>query len=140
MFADLPPLVLIGWFLLVATCFTAWRWGGKAERHGTILVLVITVGFAVAGALPNKDLVRALYLALDGVLALGLLLLALKHATTWLGVAVLSQGVQFSLHAYYLVADKRYDRFYAMVNNLVTLTVLCCLLVGAFLRRRKVAK
>ncbi|WP_233282174.1 hypothetical protein [Caulobacter vibrioides] len=71
---------------------------------------------------------------------MGLLLLALRHATAWLGLSVLLQGVQFSLHAYYLVADKLYDKLYATVNNLVTLGVLCCLLVGVALAARRAAK
>jgi len=71
-------------------------------------------------------------------------MLAVRYATAWLGVCVLLQGVQFSLHAYYLVADKAYDDLYAMVNNLVSLGVLLCLAAGCLLawrkRRRAVAK
>lgn len=136
MLAHLQPLVLFGWLLLAVTCFASWRWGGRPERSGATLVLAITVGFALAGYLLDKEVTRAVYLLLDGILALGLLLLALRHATRWLGVAVLLQGVQFSLHAYYLVAARRYDSLYALVNNLVSLGVLFCLLAGSILAWR----
>ena len=70
--------------------------------------------------------------------------MAMRYTTAWLGVAVLLQAAQFSLHAYYLVAGKLYDSFYAMVNNLVSLGVLLCLAAGCLLawrkRRRAVAK
>lgn len=134
-------LFSMNWLLLAVTCFGAWRWGGRPERSGAALILAMFVGFSLAGLIRDRELVRAVYLALDGMLALGLLLLALRHATRWLGVAVLLQGVQFSLHAYYLVAARRYDNLYILVNNLVTLGVLICVLTGVFLawRRRGVA-
>jgi hypothetical protein len=49
---------------------------------------------------------------------------------------VLLQGVQFSLHAYYLVAGRRYDDTYGAVNNMVSLGVLCCLVTGSVLAHR----
>lgn len=140
MFAHLQILVLIGWLLLAVACVTAWRWGGEAERRGALLVLVVTIGFTLSGSIADSNAVRGVYLTLDGALALGLLLLALRHTTAWLGVAVLLQGVQFSLHAYYLVASKSYDKLYATVNNLVTLGVLFSLLVGVALAARRAAK
>jgi hypothetical protein len=136
MFAYLQLLFLVNWLLLAVACFGAWRWGARPERSGAALVLAIFVGFVLASLIRDKDLVRGAYLALDGVLALGLLLLALRHATRWLGVAVLLQGIQFSLHAYYLVAERRYDNLYILVNNLVSLGVLICLLTSVVLAWR----
>ena len=89
MIAPVQILVLIGWLLLSAACLAAWRWGGKPERQGALLILAVTLVFSVAGFIPDKALMRGVYLALDGALAVGLLLLALRHAAGWLGVAVL---------------------------------------------------
>ena len=100
-------------------------------------MLAIFVAVILAGFLRGKELIQGVYLALDGLLALALLLLALRHATRWLGVAVLLQSVQFSLHAYYLVQAKRYDSFYILVNNSVSSGVLLCILTGTLLARRK---
>ncbi|MFY8142426.1 MAG: hypothetical protein ACOVMT_00905 [Caulobacter sp.] len=132
MFALLQLLFLINWLLVAAACIGAWRWGERPERGGALLTVAIFAGFALASLMPDKEAVRGIYLVLDGLFALGLLLLALRHATRWLGIAVLLQGVQFSLHAYYLVADKNYDNFYILVNNLVTFGVLTSLLAGIF--------
>ncbi|HWU80707.1 MAG TPA: hypothetical protein VN158_11635 [Caulobacter sp.] len=143
MFAYLQLLFLVSWLLLAAACFGAWRWGGRPERSGAMLVLGVWVAVLLASLIRDKELVRGVFLALDGVLALGLLLLALRHATRWLGVAVLLQGVQFSLHAYYLVAARRYDNLFVLVNNLVSLGVLVSLLTSVVLAwrsRRAAAK
>src|SRR3954463_3052716 len=125
MLLHLPYVTVIGWLLILAACFVAWRLGGRPERQGAMLVLATSFVASFPGLIPDHDLQRVAYLAVDGVLAGGLLLLALRHARGWLGVAVLLQGVQFSLHAYYLVAGRRYDNVYGAVNNLVSLGVLC---------------
>nr|WP_295112127.1 hypothetical protein [uncultured Caulobacter sp.] len=139
----LSLIAMIGWLLILAACLTAWRLGGRAERQAALLVLATSFLASFPKLVPDHDLQRVAYLALDGAVAGGLLLLALRYARVWLGVAVLLQGVQFSLHAYYLVAGKRYDNAYAMVNNIVSLGVLCSLAAGSILawraRRREVA-
>ncbi len=136
MLAALQVLVLVDWLLIAVACFGAWRWGGQAERGGAALVLVILGAFMLAGLVHGDELVRGIYLALDGLLALGLLLLAMRYVRRWLGVALLLQGVQFSLHAYYLVAAKRYDNLYILVNNLVSFGVVVSLLFGVVLAWR----
>ncbi len=136
MFAHLPFVAMIGWLLILAACFLAWRLGGKPERQGALLVLTTSFLASFPGLIPDHDLQRGAFLAVDGLLAGGLLLLALRYARVWLGVAVLLQGVQFSLHAYYLVAGRRYDSTYGFVNNMVSLGVLCCLVAGTVLAWR----
>ncbi|WP_426032945.1 hypothetical protein [Caulobacter sp. DWP3-1-3b2] len=137
-------LILFGWMLILGVGLLAWRLGGKAERQVAILVLIMSLAITLIGLVPDKAIQKLSYLLVDGVFGAGLLILALRHTTTWLGVAVLLQAAQFSLHAYYLVAGKAYDQLYAMVNNLVSLGVLGCLLVGTVLawyrRRRAQAK
>ncbi len=142
MFAVLQLLVLVDWLLIAVACYGAWRWGGRPERGGAALVLVVLGAFVLAGLVRGDELVRGLYLALDGLFALGLLLLAMRYVRRWLGVALLLQGVQFSLHAYYLVASRRYDNLYILVNNLVSFGVVASLLFGVVLawRAQRAAK
>lgn len=136
MFSHLPLVALIGWLLILAACLLAWRLGGKPERQGAILVLGTSFLTSFPRLIPDHELQRLAFLGLDGIVAVGLLLLALRYARVWLGVAVLLQGVQFSLHAYYLVARIRYDNIYALVNNLVSLGVLSGLATGSVLAWR----
>lgn len=142
MFTVLQLLVLVDWLLLAVACFGAWRWGGWPERGGAALTLAVFAAFMLTDLVQDGELVRGVYLALDGLLALGLLLLAMRYVRRWLGVALLLQGVQFSLHAYYLVAAKRYDNLYILVNNLVSFGVVVSLLFGVGLtwRAQRAAK
>ncbi|UAL11341.1 hypothetical protein K8940_03310 [Caulobacter segnis] len=137
MFAYQQLLFWLNWLLLAAVCVGAWRWGGRAERSCAMLVLAAFTIVVLVNLVHGGKFVQGLYLALDGLLALGLLLLALRHATRWLGVAVLLQAVQFSLHAYYIVVGRRYDGLYVLVNNLVTMGVLICVLAGVILAKCK---
>lgn len=137
-------LILFGWLLILGVCLLAWRLGGRAERQGAALWLVMSLIIALVAIFPDKGLQKSSYLLIDGLFGAGLLVLALRYTTAWLGTAVLLQAVQFSLHAYYLVAGKPYDNLYARVNNLVSLGVLLCLVTGTLLawrkRRRAAAK
>ena len=145
MFMHLPLVAMIGWLLILAASLAAWRLGGQPERQAAMLVLATSFLASFPPLIFDRELQRLVFLALDGAVAVGLLLLALRYARVWLGVAVLLQGVQFSLHAYYLVSAIRYDNVYAMVNNLVSLGVLCSLAIGSVLawrtrRRQDAAK
>ena len=137
-------VLLFGWFLILGTCLLAWCLGEGAERRGAVLWLAMSLIIALVALFPDKAMQRSSYLLIDGLFGAGLLVLALRYATAWLGVAVLLQAAQFSLHAYYLVAGKPYNDLYATVNNLVSLGVLVSLLVGTVLawyrRRRAQAK
>lgn len=135
MYTSIAPIV--GWTVLVAILAMAWLRGGQAERLGSLLVLVaavIAIAVHVAG---REDLKPMLLLGDEAFLAVGFLLLALRYTSVWLGVAMLLQAAQFSLHAYYLVAERPHDRLYSTINNIDTLGVLACILVGTLLAWRK---
>lgn len=140
----LDLLILFGWMLILGVTLLAWRLGGKVERQAAGLVVIMSLAITLIGLIPDKEMQKPAYFLVDGLFGAGLLILALRYTTAWLGVAVLLQAAQFSLHAYYLVAGKMYDKLYAMVNNLVSLGVLLCLVAGCLLawrkRRRAVAK
>ena len=67
----------------------------------------------------------------------GFLYLALRYMSQWLGVAMLLQAIQFSLHAYYLVGELPRDRTYALINNLDSIGVLACILIGTLMTWRR---
>ena len=50
------------------------------------------------------------------------------------------QGAQFSLHAYYLVAERSFDRLYSIINNINTYGVILCILVGTLIAWRRRAR
>jgi hypothetical membrane protein len=133
----LELLILFGWMLILGVSLLAWRLGGRVERQVAVLVVIMSLAITLIGVLPDKEMQKPAYFLVDGLFGAGLLILAVRYTTAWLGVAVLLQAAQFSLHAYYLVAGKPYDNLYAQVNNLVSLGVLVCLAAGCLLAWRK---
>ncbi len=131
------PLPLIGWGATLAVFALAWWKGGQPERYGASLKLATSlIALVVHIALKQQTISIALLIA-DGVLALGFLLLAIRYASLWTGACMILQAGQFSLHAYYLVAELARDRLYAVTNNLVTLGILVCILTGTLLAWRR---
>ena len=63
--------------------------------------------------------------------------LAVRFASFWLDSAMILQGVQFSLHAYYLIGEVPHDRTYFRVNNADTIGILLFIIVGAVMSWRK---
>lgn len=125
------------WLIIGLVCALAWLRGSAPERWGGAIVLAGAI-YALAVHLANlPDITSLLLLAGEGVMSIGFLALALRYTSPWLGVAMLLQAVQFSLHAYYLVAAKPHDNLYAIINNIDTLAILACLLTGTLMNWRK---
>src|SRR5437016_4885731 len=117
---SIPAASLALYAAILGAAGFAWLRGSQPERIGGSInlgatVLVLCVHFGV-----GPHVLSVFLLAVDGLLALGFLGLALRYASLWLGGTMLLQGIQFSLHAYYLVADRKFDFTYALVNNVVS--------------------
>ena len=135
MYSSIVPFV--GWSLTLLICALAWFKGNSAERQGGAIVFagaVFALGIQIF--LPTTSRHIPLLLG-EGAIGIGFLVLALRYLSAWLGVAMILQAIQFSLHAYYLVGELPHDRTYAIVNNLDSLGVLLCILVGTLLAWRK---
>jgi hypothetical protein len=135
MYHSLIPLV--GWGATFLVCALAWWKGGRPERLGASLKLITSIIALGVHHLLKQDAISGALLTADGVLAAGFLALAIRYASLWIGAAMLLQAGQFSLHAWYLVSALERDRFYAIVNNLVTIGILICILVGTLIAWRR---
>ena len=130
----------IGWLVTLAVLALAWWKGGRPERYGaTLKVVTSLIALGIHDLLKQGSISEALLTA-DGVLAIGFLALAIRYASLWIGAAMLLQAGQFSLHAWYLVSELERDRFYAITNNLVTVGILVCILVGTLISWRRRVK
>jgi len=141
----MSPLIAawMGWAMLVIVLVLACWKGSRAERLGVAIFLAGAIYAMAVYSLFPRSLVPTLLLLGEGAMGVGFLFLALRYMNAWLGVAMLLQAIQFSLHAYYLVGDLPRDRTFAMVNNLDSIGVLLCILVGTLLtwrNRARVAK
>jgi len=136
------------WTLLLSVCAFAFRRGGEPERLGAALILgltLITAGgdlFAYANGLRQHEAFLVGRLMLEGALAMGFLLLAVRYTSLWLGGAMLFQAIQFSLQALYFVTGRAHDALYVVINNIDFFGILACLTAGtlAASRRRREAE
>jgi hypothetical protein len=128
---------ILGWSATVLVCALAWVKGGPAERWGSAIVLIGSIAsLPIQLLLPAGPEAVALLLS-EGLYGLAFLLVALRYTSPWLGGAMLLQALQFSLHAYYLVAERKHDLTYGIVNNLNSAGVLICILFGIFAASRR---
>jgi hypothetical protein len=139
MFHSPLPIIVIGLDVLAAL-FAAWQ-GDRAARIAGAVNLFNSVSLVIYGAVTgNAQASEVLELAGDLIWAVGLLMLVVRYASLWLGVTMLLQAVQFSLHAYYLVMEREHDLVHAWVNNLNEVGISICIAIGTVLaiRRRMV--
>lgn len=132
-------LPLIGWAVTLAVCGFAWWKGGPAERAGALLIVGAAAAVWMSHNFLPKGVAGSALLVIDAAMAAGFLILAIRYASLWLGGAMLFQAAQFSLHAYYLVMEKPYDRLYSIINNIDTIGVLVCVLTGTVFAWRSVS-
>ncbi|MDP3173883.1 MAG: hypothetical protein Q8M88_05560 [Phenylobacterium sp.] len=131
-----PFLPYVGMVVTLVVCGLAFLRGGPPERVGAGLVLgVALIGQAIDLILPDAH-EQVAHLCNDAFLAVGFLLVALRYGSLWLGGSMMLQAVQFSLHAFYLVATKPHDRFFAVVNNANTAGIIACILAGTLVAWR----
>ncbi len=126
------------WLIFLATAIFALARGGMAERLASLCVVLAALTVMGIHQLAPTPTIPLMLLALDGVLALALLGLAMRYGRAWLGAAMVAQAIQFSLHAYYFIAERRHDLTYSLVNNLVTFSIVGAIVTGtvAAMRRR----
>lgn len=123
----------IGWLATLGVLALAWLKGGPPERYGATLKVATSLIALGVHHLLNQDSISGALLTADGLLAVGFLALAIRYASLWLGAAMLLQAGQFSLHAWYLVNGLERNYVYAVTNNLVTVGILVCILVGTLI-------
>jgi hypothetical protein len=125
------------WVLMTITVLLAWRRGGGAERAGAIIMLIASVMVLLIHLILPVSLQAYALLIDEAALAAGFLMVALRYFSPWLGVAMILQAIQFSLHAYYLVGEKDHDDLYKLVNNVNTFAILLVILAATLLTWRK---
>ncbi|HWF78023.1 MAG TPA: hypothetical protein VN694_12690 [Caulobacteraceae bacterium] len=137
MFHSPLPIIVVGLDLLAAM-FAVWQ-GDRAARIAGVVNLFNSVSLVIYGAITgNAQAGEVLELAGDLIWAVALLMLVVRYASLWLGVTMLLQAVQFSLHAYYLVMERSHDLIHAWVNNLNEVGISICIIIGTVqaIRRR----
>lgn len=105
--------------------------GGPAERLGTLAMSADWLAELVFDQLSTFHKLAILpTIGLDFLLALALLMLALRYGRLWLGASMIVQSVMLSLHSMALSDDNPGFYFYAASLNVCTCIMAACLLIG----------
>lgn len=129
---------------LVLFCgFAIWK-GSEAVRAGAVLILVTWFVTLFASAVTRSYVPAIAFLASDGIMAIGLLFLAVRYSNWWMGAAMLLQSLALALHAGYFAAERaelsrHVLRNYILGKNLASAGLLLIILAATFasLRRRR---
>jgi len=134
-----PLAILVILSAVLAAPFALWK-GDMAARIAGLGSALNALLLPASRIVLQQHVGEVLQLAADFVWAIGLLMLVVRFAHRWLGVTMLLQAVQFSLHAYYLVMERPTDHLHAWINNLDTLGISFSIVAGTILawRRRTV--
>jgi len=124
-------------FLVIAGCCLAFWKGGEAERAGAGVILANLVLFWIADLVQPTASSGVFGLVVDGLTAVGLLILVLRYASLWLGGVMLLYALKFALHAFYIVTAREPDLLHAVINNVDFMGVVFCLVIGTLVAWRK---
>lgn len=135
----------MAWVVATATALVvmaALLKGGPAERGGAVMVAVAWTIILAAETLGAHGFVSLWVVSVpmlitDFLLSFGLLLLALRYASLWLGVAMLAQSAQLALHAFYIAAGGGHAHTFAVGSNVSSAVLLAAILVGTLSSWRK---
>ena len=117
--------------LLIAVCAFAWLRGAAAERYGSLLILTLNVAGDIALALAFPHFPGLILASLDFLLAAGLLALAVRYSSVWLGVAMLLQSISLCSHAFVFEGLGLGPNQRVELNNAISGLMLACIVVAA---------
>ena len=135
MSSSLQTYILLSLILVAVCVFALWK-GGPAERTGAAVIIVLVVAERLAHALP-QGWWPIISLCGDALTALGLLVVALRYASFWLGGVMLLYAAQFTLHSFYLVTGRSSDTpLHIVISDLNFAAILVCLTTGTIMAWR----
>ena len=112
---------------------------GKApERLAAVIFLTAIAVTNFSGHFWKLKDTGNLLLAIDGGMALSLLLLALRYNYLWIALMMGAMAGVFSVHAYYLMIHKPLDKTFALMSNVATLVGLFSIAIGVWTSRHRV--
>jgi hypothetical protein len=115
---------------LVLTCLFAWFRGAAAERWGATWVLAMYVASDIAIGLTYPHVPQMILFSLDFLLAAGLLILAIRYSSLWLGTAMLLQSIALCAHAFRLAGEGLRALQWMILNNVISELMLVCIVIA----------
>ena len=116
------------WITLILVTLLSVNKGSAGERCGAALILLTNLAGFGAFAIKAQAPPQMLLFWLDFTLASGLLLIAFRYSSLWLGAAMLLQSVILFAHAMALDDGEISSFSFVLMNNLVSWLMYACLL------------
>ena len=114
--------------------------GKTPERIAGLIYLLATGATALAGHFWKYWEIGNLLLAIDGLMALSFLVLAVRYNYLWIALMMGAMAGYFSIHAYYLALAIPLDKIFAISSNVASAVVLISLSIGVWSSRRRPAE
>ena len=111
--------------------------GSRAERISALIFLVAIVSSKLVEELTSAQHAGTIFLTIDGLMALGYLILALVFGYLWIALMMFTMAGFFSIHAFYEMTNRDLDPTFAHLSNLATLVLLASLAIGVWTARRR---
>ncbi len=127
---------IAGWLFLGLTCVFAWVKGSVAEKLAAGLLLFINVASDSVIALTYPHSPQVVMFSLDLLLATGLLALAFRYSSLWLGAAMILQSIALLSHGVRLSYEGVDTYTWMVLNNLITQAMQGCLVAATILSWR----
>jgi hypothetical protein len=122
---------------LLAICLLAcWR-GAAAEQFGSLIILVADIAADLMLALAYPKFPEISMCAIDFALACGLLFIALRYSSLWLGGAMFLQSLALCLQAFDFAGDGPSTIMHVIANDLISYAMVACLIAGLIASWRK---
>ena len=116
------------WVVLALVSLLSVSKGAAAERSGAVLILGTNVAGDVALIIAAPHVPQICLFSLDFLLALGLLAIAFRFSSLWLGAAMLLQSLILFTHALALDDGEISSFAFIVTNNVVSWLMYACLL------------
>jgi len=134
----------LGFILSLVVCAFALLRGAAAERFAAFLISLTWVSGIVVSTFLGRTIsslvLQYIFLGQDCIVAIGLLLVALRYAQIWLGVAMLLQSLELALNGAQMADFGLSFNTYMWFNNTVSYSLLAILFgatVNVTLQRRR---
>ncbi|WP_158916259.1 hypothetical protein [Caulobacter sp. S45] len=124
-------------FFEMLCCLFAILKGGSAERAGALVVVACYVVTEIVIALSWPHFPITVVFILDFVLAIGLLVVAFRFGSLWLGFAMLLQSANLCSQAFAFTGDGLSHSSEVILNNVLSLLMGGSIAMGAFFSWRK---
>jgi hypothetical protein len=134
---SISPITAAIALLGFAGCAFAILKGGPADRSGGAVILANLLLLWIADMTWPDASSGVVGLLVDGLTAMGLLFIVLRHGNLWLGGVMILYAAQFSLHSFYFVTERPKDDFHAIANNTNFIAIITCLMIGASIAWRR---